>query len=59
MYFDHPLMSETLQVGVVSHNWDDAVLQDTRAEFDFIRFADSAPSSVEDCLNAFAGLGSE
>lgn len=57
MWFEHDVMPAELQVGVVSHNWDDGELQDTRSEFDFIRFADSPPESVQDCLVAFSGLG--
>lgn len=57
MWFEHNGLPETLQVGLISHNWDDSVAQDTRSEFDFVRFSDSAPMSVEDCLATFADLG--
>ena len=57
MWFDHAAMPQTLQVGLVSHNWDDNVLQDTRSEFDFVRFGDRAPTSRAECLDAFPGLG--
>jgi len=32
---------------------------DTRAEFDFVRFATTAPTSQSNCLDEFDGLGNQ
>ncbi len=48
-------MPNTLQVGLIAHNWTSA--GDTRAEFDYVRFATNIPATKNDCLTEFAGLG--
>ncbi|VAW55441.1 hypothetical protein MNBD_GAMMA05-2475 [hydrothermal vent metagenome] len=50
-------MPNTLQVGLIAHNWSNT--GDTRAEFDYVRFATNIPATKNDCLTEFAGLGSQ
>jgi len=50
-------IANQLQVGVIAHNWSSE--GDTRAEFDYVRFAASIPATQNDCLSEFANLGNE
>ncbi|VAW49192.1 hypothetical protein MNBD_GAMMA03-1042, partial [hydrothermal vent metagenome] len=52
MFFDHSGMPETVQVGIMGHTWSNGS-NGTRADFDFIRFASSAPQSQADCTAEF------
>lgn len=52
MFFDHPAMPDTVQLGIMGHSWqngDNGVL----ASFDFIRFAENTPQSQNDCISEF------
>lgn len=48
MYFDLDL-PDTIQVGVISHAWGSPY--ETQAEYDFIRFAQTAPTTQQECLS--------
>lgn len=50
MYFELDL-PDTIQVGVISHAWGSPY--ETRAEYDFIHFAQDPPASQGDCINGF------
>ncbi|WP_144394272.1 DUF1349 domain-containing protein [Pleionea sediminis] len=54
MSFNHELMPDTVQVGVMGHAWSDS---DTEALFDYVRFAPTPPQTLSDCTSPFAGLG--
>ena len=52
MHFNHTGMPDTVQLGIMGHTWqngDNGVL----ASFDFIRFAENAPQSQNDCTAEF------
>jgi hypothetical protein len=50
IHFDLDL-PDTVQVGVMGHAW--AAPYDTRAEFDYVRFAENAPTTQNECENSF------
>ena len=56
IYFDHPTMPETVQVGIMGHTWSNG---NTQANFNFIRFATTLPVSESDCLTEFSQLGND
>lgn len=51
MYFNHPAMPATVQVGVMGHTWSDDAIQ---ADIDFVYFAENQPLNQSDCLTEFA-----
>ena len=55
MYFDHPGMPSTVQLGVMGHTWANSN-NGIRADFDFIRFAVNAPQSQADCSAEFLSI---
>ncbi|MBN22834.1 MAG: hypothetical protein CL678_16225 [Bdellovibrionaceae bacterium] len=57
IYFDHSSMPSTVQVGIMGHTYNGT--HNTRAEFDYVRFASTAPTSESDCLTEFSNLGNE
>ncbi|WP_154222073.1 hypothetical protein [Marinicella rhabdoformis] len=60
MYFNHDGMSETIQLGIMSHTWDNnGVGSGSRGDFEFIRFAANPPQSQSDCTSAFPQLGND
>jgi hypothetical protein len=50
MSFNHTIMPNTVQVGVMGHTWSSDSVQ---ASFDFVRFAAHPPLSKADCLTEF------
>ena len=42
----------TLQVGVMGHVWSQQPVHNTRAEFEYVRFAATAPTTFDQCLNS-------
>jgi hypothetical protein len=50
MFFELDL-PDTVQVGVMSHAWTGPY--ETRAEFDYVRFADNAPTTQNECETSF------
>ena len=56
MFFDHDLMPNTLQVGLMGGAWSNSS-NGVRADFDFIRFASTPPQSQADCTAEFEFMG--
>ncbi len=55
MFFNHPTMPMTVQLGIMGHTWQNG--QDgISADFDFIRFATTAPQSQGECLTEFMDI---
>jgi len=52
MFFDHDLMPNTLQLGLMGGAWSNST-SGVRADFDFIRFANTPPQSQSDCTTEF------
>ena len=60
MHFNHSAMPETVQVGVMSHTWDNnGTGSGSRGDFEFIRFASNSPQTQSDCTAAFPQLGND
>ncbi len=55
MHFNHPAMPAEVQVGIMGHTWSNGN-NGTRADFDFIRFAQSPPQSQSECTTAFNNI---
>ena len=56
MYFDHPTLPATIQVGLITHAYNTAGPNDTsrtRGEFRYVRFAASAPTTMGECTSQF------
>lgn len=53
MYFNHPGMPTTVQVGVMGHTWENDSIQ---ADFNYVLFAENPPQSQADCLTEFEFL---
>ncbi len=58
MYFDHPTMPATLQLGVMGHTWNNSS-NGIRADFDFIRFAVNTPQTQQDCTAEFLNIDND
>ena len=60
MHFNHLAMPETVQVGIMSHTWDNnGTGSGSRGDFEFIRFAPNSPQSQSDCTAAFPQLSND
>ena len=55
MYFNHPAMPATVQLGIMGHTWINSS-NGIRADFDFIRFAVNSPPAQADCTTEFSNI---
>ncbi len=60
MYFEHETMPNTVQLGIMAHTWDNNNMgEGSRADYEFIRFGNSAPQTQNDCTASFQNLGND
>lgn len=55
MYFNHPAMPSTVQLGIMGHTYNNSQLG-IRADFDFIRYANNPPQVQADCTSEFLNI---